>query len=104
MPGFSHRPLELSVAGDQLDMSRKQSSKAFYVLLKRAGDTPEMQDSVAQKMVELAKETPGEITPENIAPFRARHDAPVFSLTKVRLERPHKNRATHGKEIKLPSA
>ncbi|POA30950.1 MULTISPECIES: hypothetical protein [Pseudomonas] len=72
----------LSVAGDQPDMSRKQSSKAFYVFLKRAGDTPVAQDDVAQKMVELAKEIPGKMTPKNIAPFRARHDAQCSALLK----------------------
>lgn len=70
----------LSVAGDQPDMNRKQSSKAFYVFLKRGGDTPEAQDGVARKMVELAKEIPGRMTPENIAPFRARHDAQCRAL------------------------
>jgi hypothetical protein len=72
----------LSVAGDQPDMSRKQSSEAFYTFLKRAGDTPEAQDLVAQKMVELAKEIPGKMTPENIATFRARYDAQCSALLK----------------------
>jgi hypothetical protein len=65
----------LSVAGDQPDISRKQSSKAFYALLVHAGDTPKAQDDVAQKMVDLHKETPGPMTPASIAKLREKYDA-----------------------------
>jgi len=73
----------LSVAGDQPDISRKQSSQAFYALLKHAGDTPEAQESVAQKMVELRKETPGPMTPASTAGLRKKYDAQCRVLLKA---------------------
>ncbi|MBA1229009.1 hypothetical protein G7013_05005 [Pseudomonas viridiflava] len=71
----------LSVAGDQPDITRPQASKLFYVFLARAGDTPENQDAVAHKMVELSKEVPrGKMTSASIAPLRARLDAKCKAL------------------------
>lgn len=73
----------LSVAGDQPDISRKQSSQGFYALLKHAGDTPEAQENVAQKMVELSKETPGPMTPASTARLREKYDAECRILLKA---------------------
>lgn len=72
----------LSVAGDQPDISRKQSSRAFYAFLKHAGDTPEVQERIAQKMVDLGKEIPGKMTSENVANFRDKYDAQCRALLK----------------------
>ncbi|MBK5437951.1 hypothetical protein JFV30_14310 [Pseudomonas sp. TH32] len=73
----------LSVAGDQPDISRKQSSKAFYALLVHAGDSPKVQDDVAQKMVDLHKETPGPMTPASTAKLREKYDAECRILLKA---------------------
>jgi hypothetical protein len=73
----------LSVAGDQPDISRKQSSKAFYALLVHAGDTPKAQDDVAQKLVDLGKETPGPMTPASTATLREKYDAECKVLLKT---------------------
>jgi hypothetical protein len=73
----------LSVAGDQPDISRKQSSKAFYALLVHAGDTPKTQDDVAQKLVDLGKETPGPMTPASTATLREKYDAECKVLLKT---------------------
>ncbi|NIL19722.1 hypothetical protein [Pseudomonas sp. AN3A02] len=73
----------LSVAGDQPDISRKQSSKAFYALLVHAGDTPKAQEDVAQKMVDLHKETPGPMTPASTAKLREKYDAECRILLKA---------------------
>lgn len=73
----------LSVAGDQPDISRKQSSKAFYALLVHAGDTPQAQDDVAQKLVDLRKEIPGAMTPAGTAKLREKYDAECRVLLKA---------------------
>ncbi|MHC8326152.1 hypothetical protein [Pseudomonas sp. LB1P83] len=73
----------LSVVGDQPDISRKQSSKAFYALLKRAGDTQEAQDAVAQKMVDIGEEIPGPMTPASTAKLRGKYDAECKPLMKA---------------------
>ena len=73
----------LSVAGDQPDISRKQSSRAFYAFLVHAGDTPKVQEDVAQKMVELRKETPGAMTPASTAKLRDSYDAECKVLLKA---------------------
>ena len=75
----------LSVAGDQPDISRSQSSRASYVLLVHAGYTPEAQEEVAQKMVELHKETPGRMTPASTAKLREKYDAECRALLKAAL-------------------
>ena len=64
----------LSVAGDQPDISRKQSSRAFYALLVHAGDTPKAQNDVTQKLVDLRKEIPGPMTPGSTAKLREKYD------------------------------
>ncbi len=73
----------LSVAGDQPDISRSQSSRASYVLLVHAGYTPEAQEEVAQKMVELHKETPGRMTPASTTKLREKYDAECKVLLKA---------------------
>ncbi|MBV4452716.1 MULTISPECIES: hypothetical protein [Pseudomonas] len=73
----------LSVAGDQPDISRKQSSKASYALLVHAGYTPQAQDYVAQKMVDLHKETTGPMTPASTAKLREKYDAECKVLLKA---------------------
>ncbi len=73
----------LSVAGDQPDTSRSQSSRASYVLMVHAGYTPEAQEEVAQKMVELHKETPGRMTPASTAKLREKYDAECKVLLKA---------------------
>lgn len=73
----------LTVAGDQPDISRKQSSRAFYAFLVHAGDTPKAQEDVAQKMVELSKETPGPMTPASTAKLRHKYDAECKVLLKA---------------------
>lgn len=73
----------LSVAGDQPDISRKQSSKAFYTLLVHAGDTPQAQDDVAQKLVDLRNEIPGPMTPASTAKLREKYDAECKVLLKA---------------------
>ncbi|MDY7532386.1 hypothetical protein RGV33_11985 [Pseudomonas sp. Bout1] len=73
----------LSVAGDQPDISRSQSSRAFYALLVHAGYTPQAQEDVAQKMVDLHKETPGPMTPASTAKLREKYDAECKVLLKA---------------------
>lgn len=73
----------LSVDGDQLDISAKQASKAFYALLKQAGDTPQAQEVVAQQLVTLRKEIPGQMSVESVAAFRAKHDSGCRTLLKA---------------------
>ena len=73
----------LSVAGDQPDISRKPSSRAFYALLVHAGDTPKAQDDVAQKLVDLRKEIPGPMTPAGTAKLREKYDAECRVLLKA---------------------
>lgn len=75
----------LSVAGDQPDISRSQSSRASYALLVHAGYTPQAQEEVAQKMVELHKETPGRMTPASTAKLREKYDAECKVLLKAAL-------------------
>ncbi|QXI57026.1 hypothetical protein HU759_018140 [Pseudomonas sp. OE 28.3] len=75
----------LSVAGDQPDISRSQSSRASYLLLVHAGYTPQAQEEVAQKMVELHKETPGRMTPASTAKLREKYDAECKVLLKAAL-------------------
>lgn len=73
----------LSVAGDQPDISRKQASKGFSALLTRAGDSPETQEAVAQKMVEIGQDIPGPLTPEKVARLRAKHEPQCKPLMKA---------------------
>lgn len=73
----------LSVAGDQPDISRKQSSRAFYALLVHAGNNQKAQDDVTQKLVELRREIPGQMTSANIAKLREKYDPECKVLLKA---------------------
>lgn len=72
----------LSVAGDQPDISRKQSSQASYALLNHAGFSPENQEAVAVNMTQLSKETPGPMTAASTAKLRAKYDTACRTLLK----------------------
>ncbi|WQG57608.1 hypothetical protein RHM66_21915 [Pseudomonas sp. RTB3] len=50
-----------------------------------AGYTPEAQEEVAQKMVDLHKETPGRMTPASTAKLREKYDAECKVLLKAAL-------------------
>lgn len=73
----------LSVASDQPDIRRDQSSKASYAFLKSAGDTKEARESVSLKMQILREEIPGKMTYENVTAFRFKHDAHCRALLKT---------------------
>ena len=58
-------------------------SKAFFALLKRAGNTQEVENAVAQKMVDIGEEIPWPMTPASTAKLRGKFDAECKPLMKT---------------------
>ncbi|WP_017904104.1 hypothetical protein [Pseudomonas asplenii] len=72
----------LSVPGDQPDLTRDQASAASYAFVKQIGDTPETQELLVGKLMELRGTMPGKMTAEGVAKVRAEHDARCRELLK----------------------
>lgn len=73
----------LSIAGNQPDVSQKQSSQASYAFVRHIGDTPENRQVIWEKVDAFRAEISGEMTPEKIGKFRAKYDAQCRESLKI---------------------
>jgi len=82
----------LMAAGDQPSISRETSSFAYLTFFKLAGGDSKAEGEVAVIMAQIAKDIPkGEMTPRNIAPVRARFDAPCQMILLDELSKMNKS-------------
>lgn len=78
----------LMVAGDQPDISREISSEAYLTFFKLAGGDSEAEGQVSVLMTQIVKDIPkGKMTPQNIAPLRARYDSPCKAILENELSK-----------------